>query len=81
MTTIVNEEITITNNINKYDEGICFEKKEKTRNIGVKNQNKFFLIKIPSEREYKAIIPKIAAWWSMSGVPIEGYASTATAKE
>ena len=34
--------IKIRNNINKYGDGICFEKKEKIRKMGVKNKKMFF---------------------------------------
>ena len=62
----------MANNIIKYGEGICFEKKEKVIKIGVKTQNKFFFNKIASETEKLAIIQKITEWWSMNGVPIDG---------
>ena len=48
----------LKNNIIKYGEGICFEKKEKTTRRGVRNQNKFFFNKIAKENEYKAIMQK-----------------------
>ena len=52
----------MANNIIKYGEGICFEKKEKVIKIGVKTQNKFFFNKIASETEKLAIIQKITEW-------------------
>ena len=51
----------MVNNRIKYGDGICFEKKEKVKKTGTKNQNIFFSFKIPNERQYKAITEKITA--------------------
>ena len=52
-------EVKIINNITKYGEGICFEKKENVNKIGTRNQKIFFLDSIPIEKEKTAKIQKI----------------------
>ena len=58
-----------------YAEGICFEKKEKTINKEDKNQNFFLSFKNASIKKLIDINEKITPWWSIKGVPTDGYAS------
>ena len=61
--------------IPKNDAGTCFEKKASPKNIGIRNQNKLLFSLKPNIKTIKEAKEKITAWWSMNGVPEDGYAN------
>ena len=73
--------ITIRNKKSKYAEGICFEKNDKNKNTGTKNQYCFLSFFNAKKRNIIEIKEKITAWWSMNGVPTDGYANMETLNE
>ena len=66
---------------NKYADGICLEKKEINKNKGIKNQYIGLLFLKANTVNRTEINEKMAAWWSMKGVPADGYAKIAIDSE
>ena len=60
------------NKINRYAEGICLERKDADRNIGTINQLIFSFFLKAKNKYIKEDREKIAAWWSINGVPTDG---------